>query len=97
MRWQAAHEASLACFANCSRIVVAPRVSGSIAFTLPGGGGMVAPSNRSMKNTPRGTGDVVVPLAVTLSTLACVMSPPRSECGGSDTRRSSQPSTPGMP
>ena len=50
-----------------------------------------------MKNTPRGTGDVVVPLAVTLSTLACVMSPPRSECGGSDTRRSSQPSTPGMP
>ena len=37
-----------------------------------GGGAVWKPRIRSMIQTPRITGDVVVPLAVTLSTLACV-------------------------
>ena len=43
------------------------------------------------------TGEVVVPLAVTFSTLAIVSTPPRWLSGGSVTLRNSQPSTPGMP
>ncbi len=55
-------------------MVVAPRVSGSMAGTLLGGGGIALPKMRSLIHAPRTTGDVVVPLAVTLSTLACVSS-----------------------
>ena len=36
-----------------------------------------------MIHLPRRTGEVVVPLAVTLRTLACVMKPPRGLSGGS--------------
>ena len=46
---------------------------------------------------PRSTGEVVVPLAVTFSTLACVISPPRTLSGGSFTLRNSTPVTPRMP
>ena len=41
------------------------------------------------------TGEVVVPLAVTFSTLAIVIRPPRSLPAGSATRRMAAPSTPG--
>ena len=51
-------------------MVVAPRMSGSTAGTLAGGGGEGLPRMRDMIHAPRFTGDVVVPLAVTLSTLA---------------------------
>ena len=43
------------------------------------------------------TGEVVVPLAVTLSTLACVINPPRGLSGGTFTLRMFTPLTPGMP
>jgi hypothetical protein len=46
---------------------------------------------------PRSTGEVVVPFAVSLSTLAMVMRPPRSLSRGSTTRRIAAPFTPGMP
>ena len=50
-----------------------------------------------MIHFPRSTGEVVVPLAVILSTLAWVMRPPRGLSAGSDTRRMATPFTPGMP
>ena len=77
--------------------MAAPRVSGSIVGTLGGGGGGGRPSTRSMIQAPRSTGEVVVPLAVTLSTLAWVIRPPLTQPGGSATRRSATPSTAGMP
>lgn len=40
-----------------------------------------------MIQTPRRTGEVVVPLAVTLRTLAWVRRPPRTESLGRATRR----------
>ena len=50
-----------------------------------------------MIQCPRSTGEVVVPLAVTLSTLACVISPPRTLSAGSFTLRKLTPETPLMP
>ena len=47
-------------------------MSGSIAGTFGGGGGTGFPKMRSLTQTPRTTGDVVVPLAVTFNTAACV-------------------------
>ena len=55
------------------------------------------PSRRAITNAPRGTGEVVVPLAVIFKMAACVRKPPRGEPGGSFTRRISGPLTPGMP
>ena len=55
------------------------------------------PKMRSVIQWPRSTGEVVVPFAVTLSTLAIVMMPPRSLSGGSETRRMFAPFTPEMP
>ena len=46
---------------------------------------------------PRSTGDVTVPLAVTLSTAAIVSTPPRWLSPGSFTLRNSGPSTPSIP
>lgn len=85
------------CLANCSRIVLAPRMSGSIAGTLSGGEGGVVPRMRSRTHAPRNTGEVVVPLAVTLSTPAIVNTPPRWLPGGRVVLRNVQPSTPAMP
>ena len=48
-----------------------------------------------MTQAPRMTGEVVVPLAVTLSTAACVMKPPRTLPAGKETLRSFTPSTGG--
>ena len=59
------------------RIVVAPRISGSRAETLAGGLGGGVPRIRSRTQAPRMMGDVVVPLAVTFSTPAIVITPPR--------------------
>lgn len=50
-----------------------------------------------MIQTPRTTGEVVVPLAVTLSTLACVRKPPRTLSFGKETLRKAEPVTPGRP
>ena len=71
----------LRCLASCSRIVVAPRTSGSTAGTLDGGGSGGRPSSRSITNAPRGTGEVVVPLAVIFRIDACVIKPPRMHSG----------------
>ena len=46
------------------------RLSGSIASTPEGGGGISNPMIRSMTHLPRITGEVVVPFAVTRNTLA---------------------------
>ena len=58
-------------------MVVAPRVSGWMAGTSAGGCGGGVPRMRSSTQAPRSTGEVVVPLAVTFSTLAIVSTPPR--------------------
>src|SRR5687768_11535363 len=55
---------------SCSRIVVAPRISGSIPPVLGGSGGVGVPRIFSSTHTPRSTGEVVVPFAVTFSTPA---------------------------
>ncbi len=78
-------------------MVTAPRISGSTAFTFGGGGRVSIPRMRSVIQWPRSTGEVVVPLAVTFSTLAIVIRPPRSLPRGSATRRIAAPATPGMP
>ena len=78
-------------------MVTAPRMSGSTAFTVGGGGRVSMPRIRSVIQWPRITGEVVVPLAVTLSTLACVIRPPRGLSGGSVDLRIATPVTPGMP
>ena len=75
--WHDAQLASDRCLASCWRIDVAPRVSGSNAGMSAGGGSGGSPSNRLMTHAPRSTGDEKVPLAVTLSTLAWVSTPPR--------------------
>ena len=75
------------CFSNCWRIVTAPRMSGSTASTVGGGGGVSSPRMRSVIQWPRSTGEVVVPLAVTFRTLACVITPPRRLSAGSFTLR----------
>lgn len=62
--WQLAHEACERCLTNISRMVLAPRMSGSMAGTLSGGGGIGWPSSRSETHTPRTTGEVFEPLAV---------------------------------
>jgi len=69
------------------RIVVAPRVSGSSAGTLGGGGCGGFPNSRVIIQTPRLTGEVVVPFAVTFKTLAWVSNPPRLLAGGNFTGR----------
>ena len=89
LAWQAAHDARCRCLASCSRIVVAPRMSGSTASTSGGGLGGGVPRMRSSTHAPRRTGEVVVPLAVTFSTLAIVSTPPRWLSGGSSTLRNS--------
>ena len=78
-------------------MVVAPRVSGVIASTPDGGGGMCRPMMRSITQAPRTTGEVVVPLAVTRSTLACVIRPPRGESFGSATFLNLMPSNGSSP
>ncbi len=73
---------SARCLSSCWRMVTAPRISGSMAGT-PAGWAVWKPRIRSMIQTPRITGEVVVPFAVTLRMLACVMIPPRTESFGS--------------
>ena len=62
---------------------------------LGGGGVGVFPRMRSITHTPRITGEVLVPLAVTLSTLPWDRNPPLGEPAGSFTLRISIPVTPG--
>src|SRR6185295_11000292 len=72
-------------------------MSGSTGVMLGGGGGTESPSSLRATQTPRLTGDVVVPFAVTLSTADWVQRPPSGEDSGSVTFRSSLPETPGRP
>ena len=74
----------------------APATSGSMAGTSGGGGSGGRPTIFRCTHAPRFTGEVVVPLAVTFSTLACVRMPPRWQPAGSGTRRTAAPATPGM-
>ena len=57
----------------------------------------VFPRIRSITHTPRITGEVLVPLAVTLSTLPCDKNPPRGESTGKFTLRIPTPRIPGTP
>lgn len=50
-----------------------------------------------MIHLPRNTGAVRVGTEVMVNTLAMVMTPPRPESGGSETRRNSFPVTPAIP
>ena len=70
---------------------------GDTGSMLGGGGGIGVPSRRSATHTPRLTGEVIVPLAVTFIGAAWVQMPPNGEPAGSSTSRSAKPSTPGMP
>src|SRR5207344_3320539 len=72
LAWHAAHDPFPLWSASCSRSVFAPRVSGSTGSMFAGGGGIGVPSNRSATHTPRLTGDVSVPFAVTFIVEACV-------------------------
>jgi len=72
-------------------------VAAVAAGTLAGGGGGFWPRIRSITHAPRSTGDVVVPLAVTLSTAACVISPPRGLSLVNGVRRRATPCTGGSP
>src|SRR5262245_1028130 len=83
--WHDAQLSIVRWLASCSRIVVAPRMSGSRAGTLAGGLGGGVPRIRSSTQAPRVIGDVVVPFAVTFITLAIVITPPRWLSGGSAT------------
>ena len=76
---------------------VAELVSLEIGSMFGGGGGMCTPRSRSATNTPRFTGDVLVPLAVTFITAGCVQSPPKGEPSGSLISRSTLPNTSGRP
>ncbi len=61
----------------------------SSSGTFGGGGGGGVPSICSSTHRPRFTGDVRVGLDVTVSTLACVSTPPRLVAGVSSTRTNS--------
>ena len=71
-------------------------MSGSTAATFFGGGGAGRPRILSKTQAPRTTGEVVVPLAVTFNTLACVNTPPRWLPAGSGVLRICSPVTPAM-
>ena len=64
-------------------------MSGSILGMSGGGGGGITPRMRSQIHLPRRIGEVRAPSAVTFSTLACVITPPRWLPGGSGTLRGS--------
>ena len=76
---------------------LAPRMSGSTAGTLAGGGGGGSPMMRSMTQAPRTTGEVVVPLLVTLRIAAWVRRPPSGLPAGSETLRIAEPWSGGRP
>ena len=76
-------------------MLVAPRISGSTAGTFSGGGGGRSPSSRVITHAPRFTGEVEVPLAVTLRIAPCVSKPPRGEPAGRGTGRTAEPLTGG--
>src|SRR5262249_40087590 len=84
-------------FVGCVGVGGGAGLSGSTAGTPEGGGDGGVPRMRSSTQAPRVTGEVLVPLAVTFSTLAMVMTPPRWLSGGNATLRNACPSTPGMP
>src|SRR5579859_4347538 len=95
--WQEPQPGKERCFSSCSRMVTAPRTSGSTAGTLGGGGSGGWPRRRAMTKAPRGTGEVVVPFAVILRMAPWVRKGPRGQSGGRETRRMEVPFTPGMP
>ena len=95
LAWQAAQVFDAVCLASNARMVVAPRMSGSTAGTLFGGGGGGWPSSFSMIQTPRSTGEVVVPFAVCFISAAWVMSPPYGLPFGKATRCMAEPLTRG--
>ena len=71
--------------------------SGFTGLTFGGGGGIAMPSNRSETHTPRLTGEVDVPLAVTFMVADCVHRPPKGVSCGKFTCGRSKPATAGKP
>ena len=63
--------------------------------TFGGGGGAGVPTILSSSHTPRSTGEVFAPLAVTFRMLACVSNPPRTLSAGKVMRRRPAPFTGG--
>ena len=81
------------CFSNCCRMVVAPRMSGSMGGTFGGGGLGGVPKSFSSNHTPRFTGEVSTPLAVMVRILAWPSKPRRGESAGKLTRCNWSPLT----
>ena len=78
-RWQAAQVGSLRCASSCCRTDADAPAFASSRFATPGGGsGGGAPSRFSRIHLPRSTGEVRVAYEDTVSTLACVRTPPRA-------------------
>src|SRR5438874_7469520 len=60
LAWHALHVSSERCLSSCWRIVTAPRISGSMAGTLGGGGG----GHRDRKSTRLNSSHVEISYAV---------------------------------
>src|SRR4051812_32709819 len=93
--WHVEHDFDFVCSAMRSRIVFAPRISGSTAGTLGGGGGGGSPIRCFMIHAPRITGEVVVPFDVTRMIAPCVSKPPYGLPAGSGAFRIREPVTGG--
>src|SRR5262245_13945113 len=96
--WQPAQVGFERCISNCWRTVALGLflVVSSSGGTLFGGGGGGAFRMFSRIHLPRSTGDVRVAYDETVSTLACVSTPPRGVFFSS-TLRNSAPFTSAMP
>ena len=63
LRCHSLHAAEKRCFLSCTLIIMAARITGSIAGTSSGGDGVGGPRFHSHIQTPRMTGDVSIPFA----------------------------------
>ena len=68
LRCHSLHAAEERCFLSCTLIIMAPRISGSIAGTSSGGDGVGVPRFYSDIQMPQMTGDVSIPFANTVRT-----------------------------
>jgi len=83
LAWQAAQVAFAAMFVELFRGWYERRGRRARPREHSGAGGSGGlPRSLAMTNAPRGTGEVVVPLAVTLRIAAWVRKPPRGQSGG---------------
>src|SRR5271168_1974347 len=98
LAWHAAHAGLLRCCSSRCRtlLAVVSSAASTSAGTSGGGGGGGEPSNVCITHLPRATGDVLLSVEVSVSTLDCPSSPRRFSSATS-TRRKRLPSTLGIP